>query len=433
MISQFVIGLLIMVGLHELGHMLPAKLFGMRVEKFYIGFPPKLFGKKIGETEYGIGSIPLGGFVKISGMLDESMDKSQLAKPAQPWEFRSKPAWQRLIVMIGGVTVNAVLGISIFILLAFFVGDYYISKQEFNKHGIVAYKLGKELGFQTGDRILNVNGKDYQTYNELLDPKILLGSESYYTVLRGNETLKVVLPEQILNRMSNDKGQIETMFSYAFPFEVDELKKGDPAEKAGLKSKDRILAVNNVPIHYFHELPDELKKNKGKKVDILVQRGAEKLTVSPIVSDSGLIGFSPKNLMNYSHKEYGFAASVKVGVTRAINTVTLQLVVLKKLFSGQLNFMKNVSGPVGMAKMYGPSFDFVWFWQLTGLISMVLAIMNLLPIPALDGGHVMFILYEMIARRKPSERFVEAAQYAGMVLLLSFTAFVIYLDIARTL
>lgn len=431
MSAQLILSLMIMVGLHELGHMLTAKYFGMRVEKFFIGFPPRLFSKKVGETEYGIGSIPLGGFVKISGMIDESMDKSHLTAAPQPWEFRSKPAWQRLIVMIGGVTVNAMLGIAIFIGITYIVGERTVSRQELDKYGIVAYELGKEIGLQTGDRIVKVNGKEVHDLSDIKNPDMFLQSNSYLTVLRNGKEENVYIPNDLLDKLTGRKGDPVPFFDVAFPFEVGQLEPGMPAAKAGLQTGDKIVKIDSVQVSYFHHLYDYLQEHKNKTITIVVARKDQLLPFSLTTTPEGRIGFRPADLSNITIKKYGLGESAKLGTVKAFTTVYLNAIGLFKVASGQISPSKSLSGPVGMAKMFGAKWDWLRFWELTGMISMVLAMMNLLPIPALDGGHVVFLLYEIFTGRKPSDKFLEVAQYAGMVMLLSLMAFAFYNDIAR--
>lgn len=424
MAAQLILSLSIMVGLHELGHMLPAKFFGMRVEKFFIGFPPKLFGKKFGDTEYGIGAIPLGGFVKISGMVDESMDKSQMAEPAKPWEFRSKPAWQRLIVMVGGVTVNAILGITIFIVLTYISGEVFLPKSE-AKYGIVAYEMAQEIGLKTGDKILKVNGKDYQYFDDLMDQKIFFTSNSYYTLERDGNEIDVKFPNNLLEKLADSEKQ-QLFIAPAFPFEIGKLEPGKPGIKAGLKIGDKIIKVDSVQIHLFHELQNCLKLKKDKVVNLVIVRKADTLNVSLRTTKEGIIGFNPKSLLKLDSVKYGFAKSTLIGTKKALSVVFVSLQGMSKIAKGEISASKSITGPFELAQAFGGNWDWKHFWALTGLISMSLALMNLLPIPALDGGHVVFLVYEIITKRKPNERFMEISQYIGMAILFSLMAFAIF-------
>ncbi len=429
MAAQLILSLSIMVGLHELGHMLPAKYFGMRVEKFFIGFPPKLFGKKFGETEYGIGAIPLGGFVKISGMVDESMDKTQLAQPAQPWEFRSKPAWQRLIVMIGGVTVNAILGIVIFVTLTYISGEVFLPKSE-AKYGIVAYDLAQEIGLKTGDKILRVNGKDYKSFNDLRNQDVFFGSNSYYTIEREGKEMDIQIPGNLIEKMADPK-KFPLFIEPIFPFEIAELLPNNPADKAGLKKGDRIIKVDSTEIHFFHELQACLKNKLDVTIKVTALRGTDTLKLSMKTTPEGKIGFMPNTLLKFDTVHYGFAQACVLGTERAFSVVIENVRGLAKVAKGEISASKSISGPIGIAQVFGKVWDWTRFWMLTGMISMVLAMMNLLPIPALDGGHVVFLLYEMVTKRKPSDRFLEVAQYTGMAMLLSLMVFAFYNDLVR--
>jgi regulator of sigma E protease len=426
MAAQLILGLSILVGVHELGHMVAAKYFGMRVEKFSIGFPPKIFGKKIGETEYSFGMIPLGGFVKISGMVDESMDTEALAQEPQEWEFRSKPAWQRLIVMLGGIIVNIITGILIYIFILFIFGEKYISMNEVNKNGIYAHEAAQEMGIRTGDKILQVNGKSLEDFSETR--KVLLESNSSFLVQRGSEQLTLNVPVNLLDNLSDkEKGFIDPLMS----FKVGEVKAGMNASKAGLKTGDSIIAINDTKIVYFQDLQEALKKNKGIEVALGVKR-ADSLILLPVLVDSaGIIGFAPDINMESAVRTYTFGAAIGMGTYKSFKVIYDQLRAFSKIFRGELSASNSLGSFLTIGKAYGGVWDWERFWSLTAMLSMVLAFMNILPIPALDGGHVMFLLYEMISGRKPSDKFLEWAQKVGMVLLLALMVFAIGNDIFR--
>jgi regulator of sigma E protease len=429
MVGQLLLGLSILVGLHELGHLLTAKMFGMKVEKFSIGFPPKIIGFKWGETEYSIGAIPLGGFVKISGMVDESMDTEQLASEPQPWEFRAKPAWQRLIVMLGGVAVNIVTGIIIFIFLVYDRGETFFSRDQVIEHGIVAYDIGEQIGFQDGDKILDINGMPYETLNDLSSGDALLSSGGYYTVERNGERLKIEIPKGFINSFSNEKS-MSNFIDIRYPFDVFQVAPDGPAAGIDLQQGDQIVAVNDRKIRYFDELQEALDTYANQEVELTVQRGDQLLNQSVLVRDDGTIGIAINPLLEPVRKKYTFFESIPRGTERAFAVVILNAKAMGKMFTGEVS-ARNISGPIGMAKIYGSTWDWVKFWSMTGLISMILAFMNLLPIPALDGGHVVFLLYEMISGRAPSEQFLENAQKVGMVLLLALMVFAIGNDILK--
>lgn len=446
MTAQILLALSILVGLHEMGHLLAAKLFGMRVEKFSIGFPPKIFGVRWGETEYSIGAIPLGGFVKISGMIDESLDTASMNEEPQPWEFRAKPAWQRLIVMMGGIIVNVITGIVIFIIMAYNFGDTYIPKEEVLKHGIVAYDLGEEIGLQTGDKILQVNGHDYEKFEDLTSPDVFLADKTSYTVKRDAETFDVSIPGNFIENFS-EKSSARQFIDIRTPFEVEEVTEDSPAEKAGLQKGDKITAVNGQPITYFDEFQTILEENAGKPISLQVVRSSDasarrpnienpisqtlELTATP--DEDGLMGFYWTPLIDEAHIDYSLGQSVTEGTEQAFEAVWVNILAFGKIFKGELSASKSVSGPIGIAQIFGGTWNWSRFWGLTALLSMVLAFMNFLPIPALDGGHVMFLLYEIVSGRKPSDQFLEGAQKVGMVLLLSLMVFVIFNDIFKAI
>jgi regulator of sigma E protease len=428
MVAQLLLGLSILVGLHELGHLLTAKMFGMRVEKFSIGFPPKVLGFKWGETEYSIGAVPLGGFVKISGMVDESMDTEQLSSEPQPYEFRSKPTWQRLIVMLGGIIVNVVTGILIFVVLVYQKGETYYSRDHVITHGIVAYEIGQRIGFQDGDRILDINGLPYESINDLSSGEALLSSGGFYTVKRNNQIVQIDIPRGFINSFG-DEQSMRQFIELRHPIEVMEIASGSSAEAAGFRPGDKITAVEGAPVAYINELQRELAEYKGQQINLSVEREGSLIEKTVTISAEGTIGFINAPLEPVV-KKYGIGESMAKGTEKAFGVVIVNAKALGKMFTGEVS-TKNVSGPIGMAKIYGKKWDWVKFWSITGLISMILAFMNLLPIPALDGGHVMFLLYEMISGRTPSDKFLENAQKVGMVLLLALMVFAIGNDIIK--
>lgn len=429
MVGQLLLGLSILVGLHELGHLLTAKLFGMRVEKFSIGFPPKIAGFQWGETEYSIGAIPLGGFVKISGMVDESMDTAQLASEPQPWEFRAKPAWQRLIVMLGGIIVNVITGIIIFVTLVYSNGETYFSRDQVIENGIVAYEYGEAIGFKTGDKVLDINGQPYQSISELSSGSALLSENGYYTVERAGQQVKVEIPRGFINTFNSEES-FSKFVAIRFPFEVGAVDPGSGAEAVGIATGDQILAVNGLPITYFDEMQTALQQVKNQTISLVRKKGTQIDTLSVAVTDEARIGIAVNPLIEPVKRDYSLIESFSKGTSRAFGAVIVNAKALGKMFTGEVS-TKNVSGPIGMAKIYGDSWDWVKFWSITGLISMILAFMNLLPIPALDGGHVVFLLYEMISGRAPSDKFLEIAQKVGMVILLGLMVFAIGNDILK--
>jgi len=440
MAGQLILGLSILVTLHEFGHFITAKWFKMRVDKFYLFFDflfpiPTvlnfaLFKKKVGDTEYGLGWFPLGGYVSIAGMIDETQDAATLAKEPEPWEFRAKPAYQRLIVMLGGVIVNVITGVVIFIALTFSNGNNFISKEELNKNGIVALELGKQIGLKTGDKVVKVNGADYKSLADLRTSDVLLGENSSYTVLRDGQEIVVKIPSNFIEKLSDKKAAfIEPMaaFKVAEVAAPEEPGSQDgellPAFSAGLKAGDYITAVNGQPIRFYHEIKEVLSKEAGKAIRLAISRQGQSDTLSMVVSKSGQIGFIPELLIKTSHEDYTFAQSLSIGTGRAFSVISDNIRGFKKIATGDVSASKALSGPIGIAQMFGGVWDWTRFWMLTGLLSMALAFMNILPIPALDGGHAIFLIYEMITGKPASEKVLERAQQVGMIILLALMAY----------
>lgn len=434
MVGQLVLGLSILIILHELGHFLTARAFGIKVEKFYLFFDAwniSLFKFNFKGVEYGIGWLPLGGYVKIAGMIDESMDTDQMAGPPQPWEFRSKPAWQRLIVMLGGVTVNIILGILIFWVLTIKMGESYIPNAS-AKYGIVPGAVGKKIGLLAGDKITAINGKSFKRFDDIIKPNVLL-ENTVFTVQRGAKTLKIPVPHTILNDIPDR--DIESFISPIprIKFVVDSIPASGNAKKTGLKRGDSIVAINGNPTAYWDELQNQLEANKGKQAILSVKRDTSVLTLKTQISPDGVIGFgrSRKDFPEIKTIKYGFFAALPIGAKRAISTFTDNAKGLGKIAKGDVKFNKAVSGPVAIANLFGGTIDWVHFWTLVGFLSMVLALMNLLPIPALDGGHAVFLIIEMIKGKPLSDKFLERAQIVGFVILVTLMVFVFGNDIVK--
>ncbi|AQG80919.1 RIP metalloprotease RseP [Spirosoma montaniterrae] len=430
MAGQLILGLSILVGLHELGHLLAAKAFGMRVEQYFIGFPPKVWSIKRGETEYGLGIIPLGGFVKISGMIDESLDTKHTQSEPQPWEFRSKPAWQRLIVMLGGIIVNVIVGILIFVVLAYKNGNTYLAAKD-AKYGIVAYDLAKEIGLRTGDKILKVNGKELVDFSDIRSSDVFLGNNSYYTVERNGQQLDIDIPNNFVDKLA-DKKSAGLFIEPIMPFKVRELVPGQPATKAGLKPGDLITNINGKPIQFYHEFTDAVKPLKSKPITLGISRKGQPASLSLTTTAEGTVGFFPEFLLPMTTQQYTFGEAISVGTRRAFQVVFDNIKGFGKIFRGEVSASKALSGPIGIAQnLFGGVWVWDRFWTVTGLLSMALAFMNALPIPALDGGHATILSYEIISGRKPSDRFLEGAQRVGMVILLGLMAFAIFNDVFK--
>ncbi|MFT3884411.1 MAG: RIP metalloprotease RseP [Flavobacteriales bacterium] len=426
--GQLLLGLSILVALHEFGHFLPAKLFGMRVEKFFLFFdaPYALFKRKIGETVYGIGCLPFGGYVKISGMIDESMDKEQkerMQRPPEPWEFRAKPVWQRLIVMVGGVTVNVLLGFAIYAMVLYKWGREYLPLQNMT-YGVVPSELMKAEGFQAGDRIVAVNGQAVKTLEDVsLD--ILINGARTVTVERENEqgvgllqevTLSADIAEKILE--ANAK---KLLFEPRFPFIVDSVLKGNNAEKTfAFRKGDRIVAVNGRPARYFQDFVAAVQDKKGEPVEVTLLREGHEVRVPVQVSSEGVVGLkprSPRDMFTFATEGYSFLGSIPAGVKYGWQRLKDNVSSFKLL--GTKAGVKQMGGLISMSKAYGSQWVWQRFWEMTAFLSMALAFLNILPIPALDGGHVVFLLYEAIARRPAPAKVLEYAQIAGMAFVLT--------------
>lgn len=429
--AQLILSLSILVILHEFGHYITARWFKCRVEKFYLFFDPwfSLYKKKIGDTEYGIGWLPLGGYVKIAGMVDESMDKEQLKQPAQPWEFRSKPAWQRLIIMIGGVTVNILLAFAIYAMILMVWGEKNIESKSM-KYGIAFHDpLLEEIGFKDGDQITAVDGKSINGFSEIL--KKLLVANNNVTVVRDGKTMDIPMPVDLIGTLVEKKRQSERpLLTPRVPVVILEVPETSPVFKAGLRANDKLMQVNGHSIQFRDELDQVMDTlRKGQSISLVYQRNNALDTISSTLPEDALIGFlSPAlpeqfdslGVYKYTVKKYGFFAAIPAGISRAGEELQFYIDQFKKILSPETGAYKGVGGFKAMGSVFsGKGWDWEHFWTITAFFSIVLAFMNLLPIPALDGGHVVFTLIEMITGKKPSEKFLEYAQIVGMILLLS--------------
>jgi len=430
---QFFLSLSLLIVLHELGHFIPAKLFKTRVEKFYLFFDVKfsLFKKKIGETVYGIGWLPLGGYVKISGMIDESMDKEQMKEEPKPWEFRSKPAWQRLIIMLGGVTVNFILAVAIFIGLVFTYGEEYIANDSL-KDGIwvTEKSLGDELGIQTGDKILSVDGKKIEALQQVL-PEMVYGEK--YTIERDGQIIEKEIPVDFIETLSEDKEKARFIY-YRIPFYVNNVPDTSQNKNAGFRPMDEFVAINGAQAIYRDQVMNHLENNKGKDIDVLVRRenGTEE-HVTAKVNHNGKLGIvtapitmddlQQKGYLKVETLKYSFLESIPAGWNKGVKTLTDYIKGMKKIFNPDTGAYKEVGGFAAIGGMFPDTWNWPAFWATTAFISIILAFMNILPIPALDGGHVAFLLYEMVTGRKPSDKFLEYAQMIGFFILIALLLF----------
>jgi regulator of sigma E protease len=431
--GYLIFSLSILVIIHEFGHYITAKWFKCRVEKFYLFFDPwfSLVKKKIGETEYGIGWLPLGGYVKISGMVDESMDKEQLKQPPQPWEFRSKPAWQRLIIMLGGVTMNVLLAFFIYAMILFKWGDTKLPMANV-KDGIwITDSLMYNLGLKNGDKILAVNGEKIEYFNDL-PAKIILGKQ--ITISRDGKDQTITLPVNMVEQLVEKKGKRSTLLMPRIPIVIGAFddKNSDNAKKAGLEVFDKIVAVDSVPVQFFDEMAPLLKDKKGDSISLTVIRNQKSVQMRVLVDTAGKIGFYVVNedqadslgILKQETKKYGFLASFPAGVQKTGKQLDFYIQQFKMILNPQTGAYKGLGGFKTMASIF-PSTGWDWqaFWNITAFFSIILAFMNLLPIPALDGGHVLFTLIEMISGRRPSDKFLEYAQIAGMIILFALMIF----------
>ena len=438
--SQFILSLSLLIVLHELGHFIPAKLFKIKVEKFYLFFDYKfsILKKKVGDTVYGIGWIPLGGYVKISGMIDESMDTEQMALPPKPWEFRSKPAWQRLIIMLGGVFVNFVLGIFIYIMLMYAYGERYLPNENVKDGVWVENKLAENLGLQTGDKVLTVDGQKVKKFGGLTLEFI---NGNNFQIERDGVVIDKEIPEDFIAQlMDRDKDAGGFLFP-RYPFAVSGISKDSPNIDADIKAKDIIIAINGEAVKYFDQAKIALNKFKNQDITVTVKRGSQTKEVPLKVTREGKIGVglgalsgSDLEKLGYydlADLEYSFLEAIPAGWNKSIKTLSDYVKQLKKVFNPSTGAYKGLGGFISIGSIFPSEWSAQAFWEITAFLSIILGFMNLLPIPALDGGHVVFTLWEMITGRKPGDKFLEYAQVVGFVLLIALLLFANGNDIFR--
>ncbi len=429
---QLILSLSILVVLHEMGHYLPAKWFKTRVEKFYLFFDPyfSLFKKQIGDTEWGIGWIPFGGYVKIAGMIDESMDKEQMKQPAQPWEFRSKKAWQRLIIMIGGVTVNFILGIMIFAMMMLYWGESYI-KTEDAKYGMVVDSMGMKLGLQDGDKVLAVGGVPMTKFNSgLVNNEIIINEAKELEVSRDGNKVILPVPSDFVGEITKYENRGQALFQPRVKLEIKKVVEDGSAAKAGLKNGIAILNVNGKPTEYQHEFRMILQELKGKQADIQYVLDNDTLTTKVDISEKGTIGVELEGL-NVSYQKYSVLEALPKGASMAVGFLGSQLKAFGQIFSGKIKAKDSLGSVFSIATMFDSGWDWRVFWNITASLSILLAFFNLLPIPALDGGYVVFLLWEVITGKVPSDRFMEIVNYIGFIVLMGLMIFALGLDISR--
>ena len=427
---QLILSLSLLIVLHEFGHFIPAKIFKTRVEKFYLFFDVKfaLFKKKIGGTEYGLGWLPLGGYVKIAGMIDESMDKEQMALPPKPWEFRSKPAWQRLIIMLGGVTVNLVLGFLIYMMVLFVWGSSFVGPDDMPQGFAVADEF-KEFGFEDGDRILSVNGEEFENSIDVNRFLFMRDVKNITVIHQSGEEETIAVPENIGSKMFQ-----EGVMQPFVPIQnavIDTVVADLAASKAGLKKGDSLISINKQEIGYWHELAPITAENKQKEVEVVFKRDGDIMSVMVTPDEDGLLGVSSRRDFNVQTREYTLAESIDEGFSYGYWTLHDYVAQFKYVFTAKGATQVGGFGAIG--GLFPDAWDWQGFWLATALISIILAFMNILPIPALDGGHVMFLLYEIITGRSPNEKFMEYAQMVGFFILIALVLFANGNDIYRWL
>lgn len=433
-IGIFVLAILILVFVHELGHFITAKLFKMRVERFSLGFPPRLFGFKYGDTDYCVSATPLGGYVKISGMIDESMDIEHLNAEPQPWEFRSKPVWQRMIVISGGVIFNVILAAVIYSGLNMYYGEVRIPMNQVQGFYVAEGSLAQEIGFQTGDKIKSVNGKEIIYFQDLLNPATITSLDLTFEVLRNGELLYLKAPANFLDLLNKKPFfGIEDLV----PSKIHEVIKGGPADKAGLQNGDVIIAIDERPIQFWAELYQAIKSSEGEMNLTVVRNGLDtlQLAVTPD-PDTKTIGIRQdfEQFFQIEFVKPGFFAAIGSGINKSGYVLTGIVNGFIKLISGDISVKDNLGGPVAIANFTKQATDaggVRGFWEITAMLSLTLAVMNILPIPVLDGGHLVFLIYEGITRREPSAKIRMIMQQVGFALIIGLIIFVTFNDIMR--
>lgn len=433
-ILQLILSLSILVVVHEFGHFIAAKIFKTRVEKFYLFFNPwfSIFKFKFKGTEYGMGWLPLGGYVKISGMIDESMDKEAMKQPPQPWEFRSKPAWQRLIIMLGGVIMNVVLAIVIYISMLTYYGEEYLPTNEVNKYGISADSLAQEMGFRNGDKIISLDNIYIDDFQKI-PMNLILNEAKTAQVIRDGKTIDIKFPEGSLSKLIKHKSPV--FLTVRIPFIADRFSENSVAENAGMMKGDTVIGLNGNIVKYFGEFREEIQLHKNEEVIIDIKRNEDTLHLPMTLGEDGFIGVYPKGdlseFFDLKEQRYTLVEAIPAGFKKTWNGIGNYLKQLKLLFSPEVKAYESIGGFGTIASIFPPEWHWESFWRLTAFLSIMLAILNILPIPALDGGHVTFLMYEIIARRKPSDKFLEYAQIVGMVILFTLLIWANGNDIIR--
>lgn len=467
-ILQLILALTLLVIVHEFGHFIAARIFKTRVEKFYIFFNPRFsifrckkvhgrwcfafFSKNVPDkfithehidpitnkksytyeaidlktlpeddwrteeetTEFGIGWVPLGGYCSIAGMIDESMNLGQMQQEPQPWEFRSKPAWQRLIVMVGGVVMNVVLAYFIYTGLLISQGEQYLPTSEVNRYGIMTDSLGRELGFRDGDKIVSIDGNHVEKFYDIT-MEILLDNPEYVEVERDGSRVQIMIPEDAVEKLVKHQSQF---ISFRIPFVIGDFVAGSAAKEAGMQKGDVIIMVEDIYTPYYNIFTEQIKQFAGEQINVTALRGTDTLQFDVKLSNDAKLGVYAHNTLEYKTQDYSFAEAIPQGFKKTGKELSDYWKQLKVVFNPQNKAYESLGGFITIGSIFPDTFNWIQFWRLTAFLSIILAVMNILPIPALDGGHVLFLLYEIITRRKPSDKFMEIAQSVGLVILL---------------
>jgi len=432
-ILQFLLSLSILIVLHECGHFFPAKWFKTKVEKFYLFFDPyfSLFKIQKGETEYGIGWLPLGGYVKIAGMIDESFDKEQMAGPPQPWEFRSKPAWQRLIIMIGGIFVNMVLGVFLFSMIFWHWGERYIDNYGLYD-GIYVDSIGYEMGMRNGDRVLKIGDKDYDKFKPgIVTKEIIINDAKTILVDRKGVNIELPIDAKWVKELSKYENRGVSLFDARIPPIVGGVGKDTPAEKNAIQIGDKITSFNGTPIYFINELQDFIKDRKSENVTLQIQRDGSMLDKSFTLDDGRIGVYWSDESMPYKTQEYSLIPAIGAGWNRSVEFLSDQIKAFGGMFSGKIKASDSLGSFISIGKMFGTEWVWLRFWEMTAMLSILLGFINFLPIPALDGGHIMFLLWEVITGRKPSDKVIEYSTMVGFLFLVILMVYALGLDISR--
>jgi len=434
MIIQLILSLSFLVIIHECGHFFPAKWFKTRVEKFYLFFDPwfSLFRTKKGDTEYGIGWLPLGGYVKIAGMVDESFDTEKLKEEPKPWEFRSKPAWQRLIIMLGGVTVNFIAGFLLFALVLGIWGEEYLPSRSV-PNGIFTDSLGRVIGLKDGDKILKVGTVDFDIFDHrMLRREVVINGAKTITVERDGQVIDLPMEDRFIHDLSSNKNKNSTLIGPRVPVKIDRFSESSPAQAAGLAVGDEIVSLNGTPM-FINDLTKTLRQLKDSSVTLVIKRGGQELPFTFKTSAEGTIGAYTLPVLSVERKKYGFMESIPAGINKGLGFLSDQIKAFGQMFKGKIKASESLGGFASITSLFPDTWSWEDFIRITAILSLILGFMNLLPIPGLDGGHVVFLLFELVTGKKLSDKFIEKATLVGFILLIALMIYANGLDVFRFL